>query len=883
MGEIHYRYAVLLIVLVFIFQPMMSAPTIRLAGQVKDRNGESVPFASISLANDTINMPVMYLSADTDGKFDTKLPEGQDSIFITIRSLGYKKLTKQLALSNIASCQDFILEDDTVSLSEVTVKGRYFGVSERSDTISYSTQYFSNGSEQNIGDVIRKMPGMDVDDNGAVSFQGQRVDKVLIDGKDILSTPESFINSLPADFASKIDLIGNYEDGNVGDAFRNHQRIAINLQSANTAMKWSGTVSASAGYNDKYDTQNSVIGIQGTTSLGAIFNANNTGKPLFSIMDYINTMGDMESFTSAGGGALNLSAEEINLITPPDNEYRRHGQLGNINFSFSGSEKYSINIGAILTHSRSHGQQNSIENYFSTGLHNDINSSNSNDNQFYSLNLTQKWNLSHCSSFRSRTIATYGEYDCNSYHDNQLITSEVKAQEYARSRPVRLTHEMSLNTLVGKGLWHTEVQVDYSNAKTQTDISTNHPIMHLPYQYADIAKTYSENKAVERYKLNASTGLIYRIFGTDINIKSNAYLNYTHSRLTAEGPSIDICDEHISWLSPGIYIGFMKNKGLLRFEAGSDFSMFAPHTNLPNVNSDRQYSIRHKGMIELFLSRQHRLNLSGAMSRNVTEIEFLSKGHWIDNYNTVTMPSNMTKCLYTAVDAKFSYRYMSLFDRLTAFLFVSFSHRSGDALIDTQSEDIISYRSYNDGGCSNLWNMQGYLSKGIGSAPINIKLTPKVSFTDTKISSNGNIGQFKDVTYGSGINIASRFHKFPLNFDISGTWQQNHQSLSVPDIHATTSSCGVALTGILSIKQFTMTLSGKWNHISDNDYSISLFDTDLDITYRLGKFTLGIEGRNLLHMDSYDWLVQQVTSVSEIQRQYRKLPGYLMASLRYSI
>lgn len=883
MGEIHYRYAVLLIVLVYISQPMMSAPTVRLTGQVKDCNGESVPFATISLANDTINTPVMYLSADTDGKFNAMLPERQDSIFITIKSLGYKKLVKQLALSDMASYQDFILEDDTVALSEVIVNGRYYGVSEKSDTISYSTQYFSNESEQNIGDVIRKMPGMEVDDNGAVSFQGQRVDKVLIDGKDILSTPESFINSLPADFASKIDWIGNYEDGDVGDSFRSQSRTAINLQSANTNMKWSGTVSASAGYKDKYDTQNSIIGIQGTTSLGAIFNANNTGKPLFSIMDYINTMGDMDSFTSAGGGALSLSAEEINLITPPDNEYHRHGQLGNIYFSFSGSEKYSINIGAILTHSKSHGQQNSIENYFSAGLHNDVNASTYNDNQFYSLNLTQKWNISHRSSFRSRTMVTYGEYDCNSYHDSQLIISEVKAQEYTRNRPVRLTHEMGLNTLIGKGLWHTEVQVDYSNAKTQTDISTDYPITHLPSQNPDIAKTYSEIRTIERYQLNASTGLMYPILGTDINIKSEAYLNYTRSRLKSEGLSIDICDEHISWLRPGIYIGFMKNKGLLRFEAGTDFSMSAPYTNLPNLNSDRQYSIRPKGMIELFFSRQHRLNLSGTMSRNVTGIEFLDKGYWIDSYNIVTMPSSMTKCLYTAIDARFSYRYMSLFDRLTAFLFVSFSHRSGDALIDTKSEGIVSYRSYNDGGCSNLWNMQGYLSKGIGSAPIDIKLTPKVSFTSTKISSNGNIGQFKDATYGSGINIASRFHKLPLNFDISGTWQQNNQSLSVPDIHATTSSYGVALTGILSIKQFTMTLRGKWNRISDTNYSISLFDTDLDITYRLGKFTLGIEGRNLLHMDSYDWLVQQVTSVSEIQRQYRKLPGYLMASLRYSI
>lgn len=80
-----------------------------------------------------------------------------------------------------------------------------------------------------------------------------------------------------------------------------------------------------------------------------------------------------------------------------------------------------------------------------------------------------------------------------------------------------------------------------------------------------------------------------------------------------------------------------------------------------------------------------------------------------------------------------------------------------------------------------------------------------------------------------------------------------------------------------------MSVKGKWDNISDTNYSISLFDIDLELRYKLGRFTLGINGCNILHMDDNSWLAQKVTSVSDIQTRYRRLPGYLLASLQYTI
>ena len=71
---------------------------------------------------------------------------------------------------------------------------------------------------------------MTVDESGNVSYQGKKIDKFLVNGEDVLSTGGHALKTLAADFASGVELLNNYNDGNVGNSFNSKEITALNLR-----------------------------------------------------------------------------------------------------------------------------------------------------------------------------------------------------------------------------------------------------------------------------------------------------------------------------------------------------------------------------------------------------------------------------------------------------------------------------------------------------------------------------------------------------------------------------------------------------------------------------------------------------------------------------
>ena len=68
------------------------------------------------------------------------------------------------------------------------MKSNFYGVSVSGDTVKFKTDYFKDGTEETAGELLNKIPDMEVSENGNVSYAGKPVDKVLMDGKDVFSS-----------------------------------------------------------------------------------------------------------------------------------------------------------------------------------------------------------------------------------------------------------------------------------------------------------------------------------------------------------------------------------------------------------------------------------------------------------------------------------------------------------------------------------------------------------------------------------------------------------------------------------------------------------------------------------------------------------------------
>lgn len=210
------RYALQLAMLVgsAFFLPSIGgwAQGVVLKGRVVDAQRRPIEYASVIVSSDSTGYEGMHFAATkADGSFVMdNLGREPDVRWIHVRSSGYREAHRQLVLSAVEQPLEIHLEAAAVEVDKVLVRGRGRDVYARGDTLVYTTQNYITGGERNIGEVINKMPGMEVDKSGDISYQGKKIGKVLVNGKDVLSTSSGLaMSTLPADFASSVELFKN--------------------------------------------------------------------------------------------------------------------------------------------------------------------------------------------------------------------------------------------------------------------------------------------------------------------------------------------------------------------------------------------------------------------------------------------------------------------------------------------------------------------------------------------------------------------------------------------------------------------------------------------------------------------------------------------------
>lgn len=181
-------------------------------GTVLDSTKLSIPGASVKLISDKGDSTIAV--ADGAGKF--VFPDVKGTKFtLTISSIGYQTLKRHYALDNDtkpAVLDPIILKSESNTLQQVNIVG-VNPVTLKEDTVEYKASAYKVRVNAPVEDLIKKLPGVDVDVNGNVTTQGKQVTKVRINGKDFMGGDvQSATKNLPADVVENIQMIDDYGD-----------------------------------------------------------------------------------------------------------------------------------------------------------------------------------------------------------------------------------------------------------------------------------------------------------------------------------------------------------------------------------------------------------------------------------------------------------------------------------------------------------------------------------------------------------------------------------------------------------------------------------------------------------------------------------------------
>ncbi|TKC56145.1 hypothetical protein E5359_013990, partial [Bacteroidales bacterium] len=174
------KYLLALYILLVNCSTIMSQTVIK--GNVSESvSGKSIVGANVMAKN--LNGKLIGFSlSDEEGKFSIKINESADSLYISSTMIGYKPFSTKIRVDDTPLT--IIMEEGALQLQEVVVKGDR--IRENGDTITYNVGSFAQKQDKTIGDVLKRMPGIDVANNGKIQYQGTDINKFYIEGNDLL-------------------------------------------------------------------------------------------------------------------------------------------------------------------------------------------------------------------------------------------------------------------------------------------------------------------------------------------------------------------------------------------------------------------------------------------------------------------------------------------------------------------------------------------------------------------------------------------------------------------------------------------------------------------------------------------------------------------------
>ena len=180
---------------------------------VKDSlSGENVSFASVYLkpAKDTII--TNFTLTDQEGKAVIRdVTRGQYTLNVEI--LGYKPYVKALYLSNYADIGTILLKEDVTMLEAAKVSAALDPMEIRGDTLVYNASAFSITQSDMLKDLLKKMPGIEVGEDGSVTVQGESVSQITVNGKTFfMGDKRAALDNLPAHIVNKVKVTGDESD-----------------------------------------------------------------------------------------------------------------------------------------------------------------------------------------------------------------------------------------------------------------------------------------------------------------------------------------------------------------------------------------------------------------------------------------------------------------------------------------------------------------------------------------------------------------------------------------------------------------------------------------------------------------------------------------------
>lgn len=344
---------------------------VTIQGVVTDSLNQKLELANVVAINEATSGLEAYGITNANGEY--KLELGKNGTYkLQISYVGMKTFEETITTKESDIVKNCVLIPEN-ALDEVELIYE-MPVKIQGDTIVYNADSFQNGTERKLEDILEKLPGVEINEDGQIEVEGKVVNKLMVNGKDFFDGDTKLASkNIPSKAVDKIQVLRNYSEvGQLSGVTNNSDNVALNIKlKEGKESFWFGTVTAGAGAspdNELYVVQPKLFYYSPKYSLNFLGDLNNTGEASLTRRDIRNFGGGFRSPSRSSGTTINLGDNSLDFLTNQGNALEIENKLASGNFSYSPNKALDLSGFLIYNSSRILSRETSFVQYTDPSL-----------------------------------------------------------------------------------------------------------------------------------------------------------------------------------------------------------------------------------------------------------------------------------------------------------------------------------------------------------------------------------------------------------------------------------------------------------------------------------------------------------------------------------
>lgn len=249
----------------------------KIRGSVVDLDNEPLDLVNIIL-KDSANSIISHTFTNNNGIYTLSTNKmGHFTLIYTKQ--GYKQLLQDIEIKGGSHIELHIkLNKAPIDLNEVVVQAER-PISIKKDTINFKTKFFANGTEQTVEDLLKKIPGLQIDTEGTIKVNNQEIEKLMVDGDDFFEKGYKILSkNMPAHPIEEVEVLNHYSNNRLLKGIEESDKVALNLKLNEKSKRiWFGNAETNLGNDNFYELKGNLMNFGKKNKYYLLSNFNNIG------------------------------------------------------------------------------------------------------------------------------------------------------------------------------------------------------------------------------------------------------------------------------------------------------------------------------------------------------------------------------------------------------------------------------------------------------------------------------------------------------------------------------------------------------------------------------------------------------------------------------